>query len=316
MMTARLVAQIFKILRKWLLRLARSSASLFLSFLSLLRHFAAHPSRLCDTLIRFSTGALQSTIAGEDAPICSSLLPSGQPSLEVAGDPPSPSDVPYSEIHERSLRRDMQSQMSSPHETHPSAEPYRLFLHSVSSLSQQSGGSHSPSRIPYDQKGKGVERRSKESLTDNRTSPKHPLQAPNSPLPSPLLGLHGLPTLYRTPSVNSGTSVYSFARSMAGSESRKAEYRIHTGAVHSRPVNVHGSFADLHHGSLHAIPIPSDLPVQAVPVSGLGIDSHIHFTAPPAGDKQPGAEVVVYAGPPMGAMVADDVRRYTRCIPR
>jgi hypothetical protein len=124
-MTARFVAQIFKILKKWLLRLARSSAGLFLFFLSLLRRFAARPSKLCDTLTRLSTGALQSTIAGEDAPICSSLLPSGQPSLEVAGDPPSPSDVPYSGTHERSLRRD--AQMPSPYEAHPSAEPYRLF---------------------------------------------------------------------------------------------------------------------------------------------------------------------------------------------
>jgi hypothetical protein len=318
-MTARFVAQIFKILKKWLLRLVRSSASLFLSFLALLCRSAARPSKLGDTLTRFSTGALQSAIAGENPLICSSFLPSGQPLLEVAGDPPSPSDVPYSGTHERSLRRD--TQMPSTHEAYPSAKPYRPFLHSMSSLclSQESGGSYSPPRIPYDQKGKGVERGGKESLLDNVTSPKHPLQASNSPLPSPLLGLHGLPKSHRTPSVNSGASIYSFTRSMAGSESRQAEYRPHTGAVHSRSVSIHsGSFANLHYGSPHTIPIASDLPAQAVPISGPGIDSHVHFTAPPASDEQPGAEVMRYDGPQIGAMVVDHdgVKRYTRCIPR
>jgi hypothetical protein len=317
-MTRQFLAQIFKILKKWPLRLAHGSASLFLSLLSLFRRFIAQPSKLSDT--RFSTGALRDTVTGEDVPIFSSLLPSGQLLLEVVGDPPSPSDVPYSRTHARSLRRgaDMpSSEDATSTKAYPNvAEPYRLSSHSASSLhlSQQGGESHStpPSpRIPYNQKGKGVDpmkRGGKESSVDNKTSPRHPLQASGSPHLSPLLCFQG--------PVNS--SMYSLTRSIAGSEKRQAEYRTHTGTVHSRPVSVRSSFADLRHGSPHRVPIPSDVSVQAVPISGPGIDSRVRFTAPPGGDEeQPGTDVVViYEGPPIGAMVADGVKRYERCIPR
>jgi hypothetical protein len=322
-MTRQFLAQIFKILKKWLLRLAHGSASLFLSLLSLFRRFTARPSKLGDRHTRFSTGALRDTVTGEDVHIFSSLLPSGQLLLEVVGDPPSPSDVPYSRTHARSLRRgaDMpSSEDATSTKAYPNvAEPYRLSSHSASSLhlSQQGGESHStpPSpRIPYNQKGKGVdpvERGGKESSVDNKTSPRHPLQASGSPHLSPLLGFHGLPI-----SVNS--SVYSLTRSIVGSEKRQAEYRTHTGAIHSRPVSVRGSFVDLRHGSPHRVPIPSDVSVQAVPISGPGIDSRVRFTAPPGGDEeQPGTDVIIiYEGPPIGAMVADGVKRYERCIPR
>ncbi|OAX35807.1 hypothetical protein K503DRAFT_343916 [Rhizopogon vinicolor AM-OR11-026] len=68
------------------------------------------------------------------------------------------------------------------------------------------------------------------------------------------------------------------------------------GPVHSRPVSVRGSFADLH--------------------SDPGIDRRYHVTAPPDSNEQPGPGVVEYEGPPIGAMVADGVKRYEKCIPR
>jgi hypothetical protein len=323
-MTGQFLAQIFKILKKWLLRLAHGSASLFLSLLSLFRRFAVQPSKLGDRHTRFSTGALRDTVTGEDVPIFSSRLPL---SLEVVGDPPSPSDVPYSRTHSLRGGTDMPSPgAATSTKAYPSAEPYRLSSHSVSSLHlpQQGGESHStpPSpRIPYDQKGKGVdpvERGGKESSVDNKTSPRHPLQASGSPHPSPLLGIHGLaPISQRAPSVNS--SMRSFTLSIAGSESRQADYRTHTrGAVRSRPVTPRSSFADLRHRSPHTAPIPSDVFFQAVPALDTGIDSHIHSIALPGGDEERlGTDVdTIYDGPPISEMVADGVKRYGRCIPR
>jgi hypothetical protein len=180
----------------------------------------------------------------------------------------------------------------------------------ISHLSQQPGESPShpeTPRILYDQKGKGVdpgERAAKESSVDNRTPLRH---LHSSPGQSPLLELLELPApSVRSLSVQSysGTSVYCSARSIAGSESRQAEYRLHTGSVHSRPVSVRGS-PDLRHGSAQ--------------VSISGINPHYHHTVPPSsGDQlQPGSEVVVqYLGPPISEMVTDGIRRYKRCVPR
>ncbi|OAX35808.1 hypothetical protein K503DRAFT_343937 [Rhizopogon vinicolor AM-OR11-026] len=188
------LAQIFKILKKWLSRLTQSSASLIVSLLSLLRHFATRSSRLSDLPTRIFTGALRGDVAaGKDPPICFSLLPPGQMSLEVqvAGDHPSPSDDPYSGTCARPLRNS--TEIPSPEvgkttKAYPSAvEPYQLSSDSVSilHLSQQAGvsQSHPPSpKIPYHQKGKGVdpgERGGKESSAVNRSPP---LQASSSHL--------------------------------------------------------------------------------------------------------------------------------------
>ncbi|OJA08916.1 hypothetical protein AZE42_07368 [Rhizopogon vesiculosus] len=309
------LTQIFKVLKKWLSRLTQSSVNLVVSLLSLLRHFATRSSRPGNLPTRIFTGALQGNVAGKDPPICSSLLPPGQMSLEVqlevAGDHPSPSDDPYSRTHARPLRKS--TEIPSPEagkitKAYPSAaEPYQLSSDSVSTLhlSQQAGASqsHPPSpKIPYHQKGKGVdpgERGGKESSVDNRSPSRPPLQVSGSPGQSPLLGPHGLSTPnLRTPSLNSGISRYSSARSIAGSDTRQAEYRTHTESVHSRPVSVRSSFADL-----HIAPVP-------------GIDRRYHVTAPPDSNEQPGPGVMEYEGPPIGVMVADGVKRYEKCIPR
>ncbi|OAX42623.1 hypothetical protein K503DRAFT_710268 [Rhizopogon vinicolor AM-OR11-026] len=96
------------ILKKLLSRLASRSASLLFFFLSLFRRFTIGRTKFEDiTWTRFPGGALlqsQGDIAGENVPICSSLLPPGQMGMEVVGDPPSPSDDPYLRIHSRCSR--------------------------------------------------------------------------------------------------------------------------------------------------------------------------------------------------------------------
>jgi hypothetical protein len=119
--------------------------------------------------------------------------------------------------------------------------------------------------------------------------------------------------------MNSGSSTNtrcSIPRSIAGSESRRSEYRKHTGPVHYLPGSTHGSVVDLYHASSRAVSVRSDLPgpIQAVPTSNTDIDHHAHFTAPPLssnGLEHPPTEVVVvYDLPQIGELVPDQVRRY------
>jgi hypothetical protein len=92
-MTARFVVHLLNILKKWLSQLARRFTGSLSLFLFLLRQFASNHLKLgaCGWRLfagtRFSSEALprsQGNIAREDAPICSSFLPTP------------PSDDPYS----------------------------------------------------------------------------------------------------------------------------------------------------------------------------------------------------------------------------
>jgi hypothetical protein len=58
-----------------------------------------------------------------------------------------------------------------------------------------------------------------------------------------------------------------------------------------------------------------DLAAQAVPMSDHAFDRHVHYIAPPGSNEQPGSEVVMfYDGPQTSPMVAENVRRYERCL--
>ncbi|KAG1823438.1 uncharacterized protein BJ212DRAFT_1324204 [Suillus subaureus] len=106
-------AHILNILKKWLSRLARRSASLFFVVLSSLHRFVAGHLKFGDRrlITRFPSGVLprsQEDIRGEGSPICPSLLPPGQMGREATEEPPSPSDDPYTgsdSRHPRPLRR-------------------------------------------------------------------------------------------------------------------------------------------------------------------------------------------------------------------
>lgn len=336
------LTHILNVLKKWLSRLARRSASLFFAILSFLHRFASGHLKLGDRklITRFPSRALlrsQGDIEGEDVPICSSLLPPGLMGLEAVGEPPSPSDDPYTGTHPRHLRPLRKGTANPPLEANPTSTEYP----STTETDGLHQGSMSSSHLSPQMD---------ESSVNNRTFLENPLQESSSPGPSRLSGLHEVSRTQsqprgfmddthsvnttRTPSMgylapdmpysqhasssrislNSGRSL---TRSIARSESRQAAYRTHKGPVHSRPVSVHNFVADMRHGSPNRVSVPLDLPSQAVPALDTGIDCHVHYTAPPGSDEQPGSEVVmVYDGPPTSAMVARDVRRYERCTPR
>lgn len=327
--------QILNILKKWLSRLARRSASLFFAVLSLLYRFVAGRLKLGyrRLVTCFPSRVLPRSLEdnkGEGSLVCPSLLPPGQMEREAAEEPPSPSDNPYTgshSLHPRPLRK---GTAIPPLDANPTTIGYTsatktdgLHQGSVSSL-------HLSLHV-------------KESSPNSRTLPKDgPLQEFSSPSPSRLSGLHEVSTTHsrprgylddthsvntmRTPSMRhlgpsmlysqhaseSRCSVGSFTRSIAGSEVRQAAYRQHNGPVHSRPISVYST--DLHHGSPNPVSIPLDLAAQAVPVSDHGLDHNVHYTAPPGSNDQPGSEVVmIYDGPQTSSMVANDVMRYSRC---
>ncbi|KAG1748246.1 uncharacterized protein EDB91DRAFT_1244960 [Suillus paluster] len=321
----------FSALKRWFLRVARRSASFFSFFLSLLRRFSRYRSKPGDSRLisqpRISNGALprplEGDIAGEDVPVCFSLLPPDPMGVEAAGESLSPSDDPYTGTHSRPLLKGTLAPLLEGNEAaagRPGAtETDGLHQGSMSSL-------HSPPQG--------------EASVDNRTILNDPLQESSSPGSSRFSGLHEVSRTHSRPqgymddahSINTthtpsmshmapgmpysqyasdsrvSTSIgRSLTRSIAGSESRQAAYRTHTGPVHSRPVSVHSS---IHHGSLNTVSVPLDSPAQVVPGSDLGIDHHVHYTAPPDSDEQPGTEaVMVYDGPPISAMVPSGVRR-------
>ncbi|KAG2741666.1 hypothetical protein P692DRAFT_20905832, partial [Suillus brevipes Sb2] len=59
----------------------------------------------------------------------------------------------------------------------------------------------------------------------------------------------------------------------------------------------------------NTVSIPLDLPAQAIPVSDHGFDHHVRYTAPPGSNELPGSEVIIYDGPQISSMVANDVMR-------
>ncbi|OAX35810.1 hypothetical protein K503DRAFT_784809 [Rhizopogon vinicolor AM-OR11-026] len=329
MMRAQFLAYVFEILKKWLSRLARRPASLLFSFLSLLRRFTAVHGRRWIAGTRFSIEALMQSpgdVEGDHVPIYPSLFP---PDQTLMGDRPSHSDVPYSSTYSRPILRQgtemhvLEADTTKPYSS--AAQSNRFLSGSVSSLHsfRHAGESQSPPdspRISHDQKGKGIdplERGVKEGSLNNRTFLERPLQTSTSPGPSRLLGLHELAprSQWRASPMNSSVSLNtrrSFAGSLAVSESGRSEYRKHTGPVHSLSGSVHGSRADLHHGSPNKVSFPLGLPFQAVPVSDSGIDTNVHFTVPPGSDGEPGSEVITLYQDELAVMelVPGEIKRY------
>jgi hypothetical protein len=81
--------------------------------------------------------------------------------------------------------------------------------------------------------------------------------------------------------------------------------------AHPRLVSV------LRHGSAGPDSAPFRSPIQAAPTSDARIKRHVHYTAPPGIDEQPGPEVViVHDSLLIAPMVAADVRRYQKSVPR
>ncbi|KAG1869998.1 hypothetical protein F4604DRAFT_876837 [Suillus subluteus] len=331
--------RILNILKKWLSRLARRSASLFFVVLSLLRRFVAGHLKFGDRrlITRSSSGVLprsQEDIGGEGSPICPSLLPPGQMGREATEEPPSPSDEPYTGSHPRNPRPLRKGTAIPPLDANPTTIGY--------TSATQTDGLHQGS-VSSLHLSLHMEESSVKSKTFHKDGA---LQEFSSPGPSHLSGLHEVSTTHSRPrgymddahSVNttrtrsmrhltpgmpysqyasdSRVSVGSLARSIAGSEVRQAAYRTHTGPVYSRPISV-SSVVDVHHvhhGSPNAGSIPLDSSAQAVPLSDHGFDHHVHYTAPPGSNELPGQEVVmVYDGPQTCPMVTDNVRRYERC---
>jgi hypothetical protein len=332
-MTESHFTHILNILKKWLSRIARRSASfkLFFLYLSSLRRFVEDHLKLGRRrlIARFPSRALwrsQDDLKGEGTSICPSLLPPGQMGREAAEEPPSPSDNPYTGPHPRPLQRGTAIPPGP-----LDANPTTIGHTSATETDGPHQGSVSSLRLSVHKK---------ENSLNSRTFPKDgPLQSPS---PSHLSGHHEVPTTHsqsrgylddthsvnttRTPSIRhlgpgtpysrhaseSRFSVGSFTRSIAGSEIRQAAYRQHNGPAHSHPISVY-STTDVHHGSPNTVSIPLDLPAQAVPVSDHGFDHHMRYTATPGSNELPGSEVINYDGPQISPMVANDVMRYERC---
>lgn len=86
------------------------------------------------------------------------------------------------------------------------------------------------------------------------------------------------------------------------SQCGQAALRLHKGPVYYLPDNIHSSIVDLQNGPLD-----------------LTTGHHVHYTAPPGSDENPGSKIVeVHEDKPPGVypMVAKKVMRYDRCIPR
>jgi hypothetical protein len=259
--------------------------------------------------------------AGEDVATYSSL--------QVAGQPLSPSDDPY-QRQSRPVRKGTARPTSGIDTTtkespsaaevdglhlHPgSMSSLNLSLHSVDGSVNNRTSLRDQLRVPGSNlsdhelsrphsRQQGHRGDDSHSVTTTRTSAMRHL-APDTPY-------FGFASDSRA-SVNTSRSL---VRSIAGSESRQAAYRTHEGPVNFRPVSIRGSVAGSHRGSPVIASTPLDLP-QALPGSDPVIDPHVHFTAPPSSGGQPGSEVVFSDGLPITAMVANDVRRYERHEPR
>ncbi|KAG0695931.1 hypothetical protein DFH29DRAFT_953418 [Suillus ampliporus] len=308
-MTPPFLVHILSALKKSFLRLARRSASLFLFLLSSLcrfttrRHSKPGNGRLTAQL-RLSNGALsrplEGDIAGEDVPICASLLP--PMGLEAAGEPPSPSDDPYSGAHSRHSQPLQEGTVIPPLEANPTTTEH-LSVPETDSLHR---GSIESLHLSL-QMG--------ESSVNHRRFLEDPLQESSSPGGTQMfLSETNQTTTGYVGATDSGAAEIirpgSPSRSLSSTRENSMVYRVHRGPVHSRPVSVHSSIRDLHHGSMDAIPVPLDPP---------GLDLHVHYTAPPGSDimMQSVSEVVmVYDGPLTRVLVAEEVRQHERYIPR
>jgi hypothetical protein len=97
-------------------------------------------------------------------------------------------------------------------------------------------------------------------------------------------------------------------------------YATYTKRVRSRRVTIYSPVADFHRRSTDPVTASLDLPSQAAPVSELVIGGH-NIALPccdqEPGPEQPGPEVsIVYDSPPIGLLVAEEVRRHERYTPR
>jgi hypothetical protein len=277
--------------------------------------------------------------AGEDVAIYSSL--------QVAGQPPSPSDDPYQRSHSQNSRHSRPVRKGTARPTSGTNTTTKEYL----SAAEVDG----PHLHPGSMSSLNLSLHSVGGSVNNRTPLREQLWAPGANLPGHELSRphsrqqghreadsHSVTsTRYLAPdmpysrfasdsraSVSTGRSL---VRSIAASESRQAAYRTHEGPINSRPVSIRGSVAGSHRGSPVIPSTPLDLPQalpghrgspaiastpldlpQALPGSDPVIDHHFHYTAPPSSGGQPGSEVMLYDGPPITAMVANDVRRYER----
>lgn len=336
-MTAGHLTYILNLLKKWLSRLARRSASLFFLVLSSLYRFVAGHLKFRDRrlITRFPSGVLpRSREDIKGSPICPSLLPPGQTGRAAAEEPPSPSDDPYTGSHSSSLRK---GTAIPPLDANPTTIGY--------TTAAQTDGLHQGSASSLH-----LSLHVEESSVRRKTFPKDgALQESSSPGPSRLSGLHEVSTTHSRPrgymddthSVNTtrtssmrhlapGTpysqyasdsraslsTCHSITRSMAGSEARQAAYRTHKGPVYSRPISVHNT-TGVQHGSPYTVSVPlNSTSAQVVPLSEHGIDHHVHYIAFPGSNELPGSEIMIYDGPQTSPMVASDVGRYERGRPR
>lgn len=276
MLTTQFLVHILDALKKWLLRIARRSASLLFRFLSLVcRRFAVgHPklggwglatrNHLSGGLPRSQS---QSDIARGSAPVCYSLLPTDETVQEVTQEPQSHSDDPYSLRPASAGEADefKPNTMSSGHRSLQVGDnSVDGFLEDPLQNSSNSGPSSPP----------GLDDPPRSYLRQGDMDDTH------SVTPSPASHMRQISL---APSDRSISSRHSIARSITGSDGPQAEYRTHTGPVHPVLVNV----------------------------SDLDLGRHVRYTAPalPGDDEGPGSEVILFDGPPVTAMNPNDVRR-------
>lgn len=97
-------------------------------------------------------------------------------------------------------------------------------------------------------------------------------------------------------------------------------YATYTKRVRSRRVTIYSPIADFYRRTTDPVTFSLDLPSQAAPVSDPVIGDH-NIAVPcrdqEPGPEQPGPEVgMVYDSPPIGLLVAEEVRRHERYTPR
>ncbi|KAG1737292.1 hypothetical protein EDB19DRAFT_2040001 [Suillus lakei] len=292
---------ILNTLKKWLSRLTCHSVHLFFLFLSSLRRAAGH-LKLGASDKRFITRFLgralplpsRRDIAGEDSPICSSVLPPGEMRLEVAGNPPSLSDDPYSVPYLRPLQMGTVMpplEINTTMTGYPSAtETDGLHQDSMSSLhlSLQRG----------------------ESSGNNRTFLEDPLQEPSSPSPSRLSSLHEVSTAHSRPRgyMDDAHSIHSTrtpSMRHLTPDMPYSQYASEVGKLHIKYTRDLSILA-------HCYPIGSARPGGAV--TDVSIDHH--YIASPVGAEQPGSVLAVYNGASIAGMMPVDSRRNVIVYPR
>jgi hypothetical protein len=278
MLTTQFLVHILDSLKKWLLRIARRSASLLFRFLSLVcrRFTAGHPklggwglatrNNLSGGLPRSQS---QSDIARGSVPVCYSLLPTDETVQEVTQEPQFHSDDPYSlRPATRSAGEGDEFKPSSMSSGHQSLQvgdnSVNGFFEGPLQNSSNSGPLSPPSLDDFPR----LHLRQRE------------MDDTHSVTPSPASHMRQISL---APSDRSISSRRSVVRSITGSDGPQAEYRTHTGPVHPVLVNV----------------------------SDLDLGRHIRYTAPalPGDDEGPGLEVMLHDGPPITAMNPNDVRR-------